>query len=128
MYDSGKVIIGLVIFLILITFPMWYNVATGEAENVPELEKPVKGDACVADTEYMRSFHMDVLNQWRDAVVRDGQRIYTAPDGRKFNMSLTHTCLDCHASRKNFCEKCHTYLKVTPYCWDCHTVPEEVAE
>ncbi|MFH1699102.1 MAG: sulfate reduction electron transfer complex DsrMKJOP subunit DsrJ [Candidatus Zixiibacteriota bacterium] len=128
MYDSGKVFIGLVIFLVLITFPMWYNFAEGDADYVPELEKPVKGNACVEDTEYMRSFHMDLLNQWREAVVRDGQRVYTAKDGQKYNMSLTHTCLDCHASQKNFCEKCHTYLKVDPYCWDCHTVPEEVGQ
>lgn len=123
MYDSPKVLLGLVIFLVLITFPIWYNVAKGTADYVPELEK-AKGNACVADTTYMRSFHMDLLNTWRDEVVRHNQRVYTAPDGTKYNKSLTHTCLNCHTKDK-FCDKCHNYLKVDPYCWDCHVVPEK---
>lgn len=125
MHDAGKIIIGLVAFIALIAFPIWYNVATGKADYVPELEKPVKGDQCVADVEYMRASHMDMLDEWRDLVVREGKRIYTAPDGRKFNMSLTSTCLDCHSNKEAFCERCHTYMSVDPYCWDCHIIPEE---
>lgn len=126
MYDAGKVIIGLVIFLVLITFPIWYNVATGQATYVPELAKPAKGTACVAETAYMRSSHMDLLNTWRDRVVREGERVYTAPDGAKYNMSLSYTCLDCHSDKAGFCDKCHDYVKVDPYCWDCHIIPQEV--
>ncbi len=126
MYDAGKVIIGLVVFLALITFPTWYNVATGKADYVPELAKATKGEACVADVEYMKASHMDLLNEWRDVVVREGKRVYTAPDGRKFNMSLTATCLDCHTDHENFCRKCHLYMGVDPYCWDCHIIPEEM--
>jgi hypothetical protein len=125
MYDAGKVIVGLVIFLALLTFPTWYNVATGKATYVPELEKAVKGENCVEDTEYMRASHMDLLNTWRDKVVREGERIHVAPDGTKYNMSLTLTCLDCHASKERFCNKCHDYMSVDPYCWDCHVIPEE---
>ena len=124
MYDAGKVIVGLVIFLALITFPTWYNVATGKATYVPELEKAVKGDQCVADVEYMRTSHMDLLNQWRDKVVRTGERIHIAPDGTKYNMSLTLTCLDCHSNKANFCDRCHDYMSVDPYCYDCHIIPE----
>ena len=128
MYDAGKVIVGLVIFLALLTFPTWYNVATGKATYVPELEKAVKGENCVEDIEYMRASHMDLLNIWRDRVVRQGERIHVAPDGTKYNMSLTLTCLDCHASKERFCNKCHDYMSVDPYCWDCHVIPEEVID
>ena len=126
MYDAGKVIIGLIVFLALITFPTWYNVATGKADYVPELAKATKGETCVADVEYMKASHMDMLNQWRDVVVREGKRVYTAPDGRKFNMSLTRTCLDCHTDYEGFCQKCHLYMGVDPYCWDCHIIPKEL--
>lgn len=125
MYDAGKVIIGLIVFLALITFPTWYNVATGKATYVPELEKAVKGDHCVADTTYMKARHMDLLNQWRDMVVRQDKRIYVAEDGTKYNMSLSGTCLDCHADKTKFCDRCHTYMDVNPYCWDCHIDPKE---
>jgi hypothetical protein len=126
MYDAGKVILGLIVFIALITFPTWYNVATGKATYVPELEKPVKGETCVADIEYMRASHMDLLNQWRDDVVREGQRVYTAPDGTKYNMSLSHTCLDCHSNKDKFCDRCHEYMGIDPYCYDCHIIPEEL--
>ncbi len=126
MYDLGKVIVGLIVFLVLITFPTWYNVATGQATYVPELEKAVKGEQCVADTEYMRAKHMDLLNDWRDRVVRERERVHTAPDGTKYNMSLTNTCLDCHENKEKFCDRCHTYLGVDPYCWDCHIIPKEL--
>jgi hypothetical protein len=26
-------------------------------------------------------------------------------------------------SKKQFCEECHTYASVKPYCWECHVVP-----
>jgi len=126
MYDAGKVIVGLVIFLALLTFPTWYNVATGQATYVPELEKPSKGEACVMDVEYMRASHMDLLNDWRDRVVRDGERVFTSPDGSKYNMSLTLTCLDCHDKKAGFCDQCHDYMSVDPYCWDCHVIPEDL--
>jgi hypothetical protein len=126
MYDAGKVILGLIVFIVLITFPTWYNVATGKATYVPDLEKPVKGETCIADIQYMQANHMDLLNQWRDAVVRQGTRVYTAPDGKKYNMSLSLTCLDCHSNKDKFCDRCHDYMGVDPYCYDCHIIPEEL--
>ncbi len=126
MYDAGKVILGLIVFIVLITFPTWYNVATGKATYVPDLEKPVKGETCIADIQYMQASHMDLLNQWRDAVVRQGTRVYTAPDGKKYNMSLSQTCLDCHSNKDKFCDRCHDYMGVDPYCYDCHIIPEEL--
>jgi hypothetical protein len=31
----------------------------------------------------------------------------------------------CHTSKKEFCDRCHDYTSVTPYCWDCHLAPVE---
>ena len=126
MNDKGKIIIGLVVFLILITSPFWYNNAVGNADYVPELELPVDADQCVRDTDWMTANHMDLLNDWRDRVVRDGVRMEVDADGNKVEMSLSNTCLNCHENKDRFCDKCHDYMGVSPYCWDCHIIPKEV--
>ncbi len=125
MRDKGRIIIGLVVFLILVSFPVWYNVATGEPTNAPELKKPESSQQCIRDTEWMTAHHMDLLDDWRDKVVRDGERYYLDDSGDKIEMSLTHTCLGCHEDREQFCDKCHNYMSVDPYCWDCHVEPKE---
>lgn len=127
MYDSGKIILGLLIFLVLITFPIWYNVAGGKATYKPVLEPAAKGTQCVADSVWMRDHHMDLLDDWRETVVREGKRLHKGIDGKLYDMSLTHTCLDCHQDKSQFCDKCHNYLSVEPYCWDCHVDPKEVS-
>ena len=71
-------------------------------------------------TEYMKAEHMQLLDVWRDSVVREGQRIYVNPEGKEFNMSLSNTCLDCHSNKAEFCDRCHHYASVRPYCWSCH--------
>jgi hypothetical protein len=71
----------------------------------------------------MRAEHMNVLDKWRDQVVRQGVRTYTTPDGRQFEMSLSNTCLDCHNNKAEFCDRCHGYASVRTYCWDCHVDP-----
>ncbi|MBD3402353.1 cytochrome C [candidate division GN15 bacterium] len=124
MYDAGKVILGVVLFLAILLFPVWYNLAKGQTDAEPELAEPVKGETCVAPTDYMRSNHMDLLDDWRDRVVRDGERIYVDFTGNKHEMSLSNTCLDCHADKAKFCDECHTFMAVEPYCWDCHIIPE----
>ncbi len=125
LYNGGKITAGLVLFVVLAAFPLLYNVTVGENAERPTLELPDKSvhPNCVAPVEEMRSAHMDVLNDWREQVVRDGERIYTAFDGKEYEMSLSQTCLDCHANKEEFCDRCHVYMDVTPYCWDCHNVP-----
>lgn len=126
MFDAGKVIFGLVIFVGLATFPLWYDNVSERAAEVPNLVYPDStryGTQCIRDIAYMRSSHMDLLNEWRDDVVRRGERIYTAEDGRKFVMSLQNTCMGCHTDKARFCDQCHDYLSVKPYCWDCHIEP-----
>jgi hypothetical protein len=127
MYDAGKIIVGIVVFVVLATSPLWFNMLTAETPEVPELKLPTNGSTeCVEATEYMRSEHMDLLNQWRDEVVREGARDYVSTStGKTFDMSLSRTCMDCHANKAEFCDACHTYMAVSPYCWDCHVEPKE---
>lgn len=124
MHDAGKVVPGLALFLALATAPFWYAVARGQDARAPELEKPRAADRCVMDAERMRSEHMQLLAGWRDDVVRSGERLYVASDGRRFEKSLTRTCLGCHENRAAHCDRCHGYLDVSPYCWDCHVDPK----
>ena len=123
MNSRGKIIGGLVVFLILVTFPLWHTVAAGGEAAQPELEYPVGESQCIEETEYMRANHMDILNDWRDSVVRDGETEYTSSSGQRYTMSLTGTCMDCHDNRDEFCLACHDYSNVTPDCWDCHVEP-----
>ncbi|MBU8932615.1 MAG: sulfate reduction electron transfer complex DsrMKJOP subunit DsrJ [candidate division Zixibacteria bacterium] len=126
MNDKGLIIVGLVVFLALVAFPVWYNVAEGQADYVPELEIPVGVQECVMETEYMKANHMDLLNDWRDCVVRDGERMTVDQNGHEVEMSLTRTCLGCHTNKEAFCNRCHDYLGIEPYCWGCHVDPKEV--
>jgi len=128
MYDSGKIVVGLLVFVVLFTAPLWMNIVSGKAAEKPNIVLPVNADQmqCVKATEYMRHNHMDLLNEWRDDVVRNDARYFTAPDGNKYEMSLTKTCMKCHSNKDQFCDQCHDYLGVTPYCWDCHVEPQNM--
>ncbi len=121
MYDKGKILAGIALFLVLVLFPVWYGAAQGGPGRPPDLVVGTDAESCVRDTETMRISHMDLLDEWRNRVVRDGVR-RDEVSGRE--MSLTRTCLDCHADREGFCTKCHDYAGVDPDCWDCHNLPE----
>jgi hypothetical protein len=127
MYDASKIVVGLAVFVVLATSPIWYNALSSASPAAPELSKPTNGATeCVEATDYMRANHMDLLDQWRDTVVRDDIRTYTSEmSGKTYTMSLSDTCLDCHSKKDQFCDACHTYSAVDPYCWSCHVVPEE---
>jgi len=122
LHDARKIIPGLLIFLGLVTFPVWYSLAHGRRGEAPQLAKPVSGERCVESKEFMRSQHMRLLDGWRDSAVREGKRRYVSHDFPKetYEMSLSKTCLRCHADRGKFCDSCHSYLSVTPSCWQCH--------
>jgi hypothetical protein len=128
-YDKGPVTIGLVIFVLLMTFPFWYNM--GKAAPAPELvlsDKAKAAKECVAPAAFMKAGHMQILDIWRDSVVRDADRSYIASNGKSYNMSLSsgeNSCMGCHVSKAEFCDRCHNYASVTPYCWDCHIEPKE---
>jgi hypothetical protein len=123
MSDTVKIGIGLAVFVVLVTSPLWWSAVSGGEMQPPVLEKAAYGDDCVEPAEYMRAYHMDLLNEWRDRVVRDNERVYVAADQARYDMSLSHTCLDCHQDKGEFCDKCHNFMAVDPYCWDCHVEP-----
>ena len=129
MYDSGKIITGIVIFVILVTFPIWYNLGRATPPPDPKIDTPViqemKDKKCIEPKQAMKGSHMKILDEWRHTVVRNGERIYTAIDGKQYDMSLQNTCMKCHSNKTQFCDQCHNYLQVKPYCWDCHIVPKE---
>jgi hypothetical protein len=126
MRDKGLIIGGLVLFLGLITFPVWYDLAAGTTSKGPDPKLPTAERQCVAPKETMRATHMEMLLAWRDQVVRKDDRTYVTGDGRRFEMSLTRTCLKCHDDKAEFCDRCHDYSGVKPYCWDCHIDPKLV--
>jgi hypothetical protein len=127
MRDRPKIYLGLVVFLALITFPVWHDLSAGTTSKGPEPKLPANRKQCVAPTAYMRTSHMDLLLQWRDRAVRFHDRNYRAFDGKTYTTSLTGTCLtECHTSKQDFCDRCHNYAAVTVYCWDCHVDPKLV--
>jgi hypothetical protein len=65
-----------------------------------------------------------LLSQWKEQSVRNGIKTYTASDGRVYDISLTDTCMECHPNKADYCDRCHNYIGVTPYCWDCHNLPQ----
>lgn len=123
MYDSGKVITGILVFVVLMTAPFWIN--AGARADFPKLEMPATEKKCVESKDFMLANHMQMLENWRIEAVRDGQRQYVSTDGRTFDKSLTRTCLKCHENKKNFCDRCHAYTSVKPYCWECHVDPKK---
>ena len=127
MYNAGKIILGILIFAALFTAPLWMNLASEDSYIVPDISYPTNSEECIYDKEYMRAFHMDVLDEWRDKVVREDIR-FTEIKGQKMEMSLSKTCMNCHEQKEQFCDRCHDYLGVTPYCWECHVLPTEVNE
>ncbi len=120
MYDASKIIPGAIIFLLVLTSPALYMVASGQADYVPQPEIVSSEKQCIEQTEYMTENHMKLLDEWRDKSVREGIKTYVASDGKEYEISLSGTCLDCHSNKPEFCDQCHDYAGIAPYCWDCH--------
>jgi hypothetical protein len=121
--DRRIIVAGLALILIAVTYPSWRAVAGGASTSAPRLARSRVRSACVAPPEQMRASHMQLLAGWRDLAVRQGVRSVTMPDGRRWKVSLTGTCLDCHDRKAEFCDRCHDYAGVKPDCWNCHVVP-----
>jgi hypothetical protein len=124
MYDKGKIIPGLIIFIILVSFPFWYNLGKASCKPEVSLDTPVINQMskkqCIEPREIMKEKHMQILDDWREAVVRYGDREYGVIDGVKYEKSLQRTCMKCHSNKEAFCDRCHNYVDVKPYCWNCH--------
>ncbi len=88
----------------------------------PEITKG-KGESCVAETDFMRRYHMDLLGHQRDQTLRQGIR------GARFSLK---GCVDCHAvpgddgtpvgadDPRFFCTACHLYTATRIDCFECH--------
>ena len=125
MYDSGKIIPGLLIFVLLITFPFWYN-NLSSAEQVKTPEPPDKsiltgftfpnGQEHPSAAE-MRAKHMELLQSFHAAA--DPAKMAAAQKGEKMQ---TMSCMMCHGSKEQFCDSCHANIaeKKVPDCWNCH--------
>ncbi len=115
---------SLVLALIAVFFATVLTGSAALAENnlLPHPPKG-KGERCVADTSYMRRYHMMMLKHERDETVHEGVR------GGKFSIK---GCVDCHAvkgadgkpvsyeSPQHFCRSCHDYAAVSIDCFECH--------
>ncbi|HNX28001.1 MAG TPA: sulfate reduction electron transfer complex DsrMKJOP subunit DsrJ [Syntrophomonadaceae bacterium] len=124
MYNSKKIITGIIIFIFIIIAPFLLNI--GKADVLPELSldtpaiDQMADKHCVEAAEFMRAEHPRLLDDWRDQAVREGNTIYISTSGEEYEMSLENSCIKCHSNREQFCDACHTYTAVQPYCWDCH--------
>ena len=147
MYKGGKIFVGLIIFLAFLTFPFFYNMGKANAGpdinlNTPAIQQ-LADKQCVESPEFMRANHMQLLSQWREESVRNGQSVYINSQGKSFEISLQDTCLKCHSTEAEkeaaktggltnpavnvspqFCASCHDYTAVKPLCWDCHFEPK----
>jgi hypothetical protein len=119
-YGKERIIPALVIFVVVMCTP--FIVQLGGASVAPEVELPKEG-MCIEAGATMKTSHMQILNDWRNSVVRDANRKHVSEDGREFTMSLTNECMRCHTDKAKFCDRCHNYMAVSPYCWDCHLYP-----
>jgi len=130
MYDAGKVLTGIVIFAVLVTFPFFLSAGKAGPKPDPKLDTPAiqalgAEKQCVESKAFMKANHMQLLNDWRDNAVREGHRQYVGLGGKKYDISLQNTCMKCHSNKTKFCDECHNYMAVKPYCWDCHVAPKE---
>ena len=129
MNDKVTIVAGLAVFLVLAAFPFWCGLVPGEDVSLPVREPPEDGSHCIE--EDMVSRHMDLLDKWRNDVVRgkDMEEViekYTSETyGTLHEKSLTKTCLACHTMKsdggeKRSCAGCHEYANVEPRCMGCH--------
>ena len=104
MYKPRNIIIGVIAFLALVTFPIWSSVFSSNTAVGAEvsLDTPVinamENPKCIEDTEWMRENHMKLLSDWKTQVVREDNRIYVAEDGQEYLASLQNTCFECHSN------------------------------
>lgn len=131
MRDRFLIFAGLALFVAFAAYPVWHAAAKRSTATAPDIPLPKQEKTCVAPRDYMRTAHMKLLIDWREGKVRNGQREFTAYDGKKYQVSLSQTCLgQCHTNREQFCDRCHTYAGVQGtaqrqglMCFDCHNAP-----
>ena len=124
MYKGGRIIAFAALFCLAVLSPFIVNLANAAPAPEASLDTPainaLSQKECVADAAYMRDSHMQLLDEWRNDVVRTGSRECEGASGQVYEKSLDGTCLECHSNREEFCDSCHDYAGVQPYWWECH--------
>jgi hypothetical protein len=90
-----------------------------------------QGEHCVADTAFMRRYHMTMMFSHRKEAVHEGLRT------PQFSLA---GCVSCHAvkgadgkpvsytSPDHFCRSCHSYAAVSIDCFECHASKPETPQ
>jgi hypothetical protein len=119
LFNNNSSALIIIIPIIIILFPFAYSIFshtlikdTSAIEPFLQMPDP-KYKECVRDTEYMRHHHWELLRAVREEFVRHGKR---------GEISLSR-CKDCHTSRMEFCNKCHSAVSMQPDCYGCHYYP-----
>jgi len=97
MYDRGKIILALVLFVAAAMFPIWANLATARTPDKPGL-KPV--EPYVDKSLTPPTFHLP-LEKWRAnhlRVVKKGEH-------------SRYECVLCHEPPRH-CHQCHSYIGI----------------
>ncbi len=118
--------IKFVLLLLGLSFT-WVSLSGERGPVIPQ----GKGEVCVADTDFMRRNHMDLLvHQGDDTVIRG---LREGP----FSMA---DCVDCHVRHDDqgkpiridaegeFCSTCHEYVAVSIDCFTCHAAVPDAKE
>jgi len=100
------------------------DVATPKSPGIGPTIRVFRGDKCVADTDFMRRNHMDLIVHQSEDTVRRGIRT------TKYSLK---NCVNCHADPKTnsvlgkngFCETCHSYTATEIDCFSCHSASPE---
>jgi predicted CXXCH cytochrome family protein len=117
--------------LLAMTIPAGADQDGDRSGGVPMPVIPAgQGEACVADNDFMRRNHMDMLVHQRDETVFKGLR------DEAFSLK---DCISCHVVRdadaravtvsdpRHFCRSCHDYAAVSIDCFQCHASrPESI--
>lgn len=110
----------------------WVSLASSLDGSLDGHKAPVipkgKGEQCVAETDFMRRNHMDLIVHQRDETVIRGIR------DEPFSLV---ECVDCHAqldelnrpirvdAKDQFCSSCHEFVATKIDCFSCHAaVPD----
>lgn len=129
MTTAVRILIGL-----LLTGLMYSSQSLADGDESNSIQPVIpkgKGETCIADNDFMRRNHMDMLKHDRDLTMHEGIR--------DIDFSLK-ACIDCHAVKdetgkavtvkdeRHFCRSCHDFAAVTVDCFQCHASTPSTAD
>ena len=120
------------LFLLIGLALAWVSLATELVDRHGPVIPKGEGESCVAETDFMRRNHMDLIVHQRDETVIRGIR------DEPFSLV---ECVDCHVQRdaKNdpirvdaegqFCASCHAFVAAKIDCFSCHAaIPDSESQ